>query len=196
MTTTFDIAPRSSEQLPDSSDHPGPRESAPEAHGIPDHTATRRSIRDMVNRRERGEETTGPRSRRTKKQAKPTPAMPRNLGKQVAEMYVLAGMAVMPFDQGCASVVVSSAERCGEAWEELAKVNPAVRRVLVGLTQTSAIGAVILAHAGIATAVGIHHIPAVRRMFAERAQAEQAEPDVVMPQTPDQQAPGEDQAAA
>ena len=112
--TDFHIEPAT--QVPES-DTPRPSDSDFEFRK-PDHKASRpKSLKDMIaDRRSRGGDgETGspqsPRERRTTSGAgkKATPAMPRNLGKQVAELYGLAGMMLMPFDQPCATAVMESA---------------------------------------------------------------------------------------
>lgn len=97
------------------------------------------------------------------KKVRPVPAMPRGgLKSALTQMYTGIGMAVMPFDPACGRVVIENAESCAAALDELAKTNPAVRRVLLSLVTTSAWGAVIMAHAPILMAVAMHHVPALR----------------------------------
>jgi hypothetical protein len=70
----------------------------------------------------------------------------------------------------CANAVIKSAEQCARSLDELAYTNDAVRRVLYGLIQTSAIGAVIIAHGPILLAVMVHHVPAIQSMLGEAGQ--------------------------
>jgi hypothetical protein len=150
---------------------------------VPDHKATSRprGLKEILtDRRSRGEDEAnsdggragGPRDRRTKQnKSAAAPRMPAQLGKQVAELYGLAAMMLMAFDPPCATAVMESAERCGEAWENLARTNPGVRRVLVSLTQGSAWSSVVFANAPIISAIAIHHIPAVSKIMQRRFDA-------------------------
>lgn len=97
------------------------------------------------------------------KKTRTMPPMPRGgLKPALTQMYTGIGMAVMPFDPACGRVIIENAETCAASLDELAKTNPAVRRVLISLVTTSAWGAVIMAHAPILMAVAMHHVPALR----------------------------------
>lgn len=103
------------------------------------------------------------------------PVMPRGgLESALTQMYTGMGLAVMPFDPACGRVVIENAATCAESLNELAKIDPAVRRVLISLVSSSAWGAVIIAHAPILMAVAMHHVPALRnkqeKMVAEFAE--------------------------
>lgn len=94
-----------------------------------------------------------------------TPLPPYREGmfvQPLEEMYGYLGMALMLVDQVCATAVVNSAHDCAVALDKLAKTNHAARRLLVTLTQSSAIGQVLVAHVPILTAVMMHHVPAAR----------------------------------
>lgn len=94
---------------------------------------------------------------------KPVPPAPRGgLRKPLEDMYTGMGMMMMPFDPSCGKVIIEAAPRCAETLDELAKTNPAVRRILISLVTTSALGAVIMAHAPILMAIAMHHIPQLR----------------------------------
>lgn len=113
--------------------------------------------------------------RKERKEAKPTPAMPRGGLKGALEnMYVGIGMSLLPFDPHCAKVIMDNAENCAKSMDELAKTNPAVRRVLMKMVATSALGTVIAAHAPIVMALAMHHIPALRER-QEKMTADMAE---------------------
>lgn len=158
----FDIKPRADIRGETRSE----REDGP-TFRTPDHTATKTSLRDKLRRG--GEDAPPTARKRTASRArKPAPKMPADLGKQVAELYALAGMMLAPFDMHCAGAVMESAERCGEAWEDLARHNEAVRRVLVSLVQGSDWSKVILANGPIISAIAIHHVPIVRKIAEER----------------------------
>jgi hypothetical protein len=102
-------------------------------------------------------------SRREEKKSRPMPAMPRGGLKSALEnVYTGMGMALMPFDPSCGRIIIESAPKCAEALDDLAKTNPAVRRLLISLVTTSAWGAVIMAHAPILMAIAMHHIPSLR----------------------------------
>lgn len=113
-----------------------------------------------------------PRTQRTRKRrGKPlndTPGAPKAippkprpgaLARPLTEMYVALGMSVMVFDQPCGTAIVNSGPRCADALENLARENPAVRRALLALVETSVWGQVIVAHAPIMAAIAVHHIP-------------------------------------
>jgi len=94
---------------------------------------------------------------------KPEPPAPRGgLRKPLEDLYAGLGMMLIPFDPSCGKVIIEAAPRCAETLDDLAKTNPAVRRILISLVTTSALGAVIMAHAPILMAIAMHHIPALR----------------------------------
>lgn len=99
-----------------------------------------------------------------RRERKPIPPKPRNgqLVKPFTDLYVSIGTMMLPFDQVCGMAVIQSAPKCAEALEQLARENPAVRRALMAIVETSVWGAVIAAHAPILLAVAMHHVPAVR----------------------------------
>jgi hypothetical protein len=109
------------------------------------------------------------------KTRKPPIPMPRGgLVKPLEQFYVGIGFMLMPVDPHCARIVIDNATKCAESLDELAKINPAVRRFLLGLVSSSAIGAVIMAHLPIVMAVMMHHVPALKqrqeKMFGEFAE--------------------------
>jgi hypothetical protein len=95
---------------------------------------------------------------------KPPPAKPRtgSLVKPFTDFYTSIGAFIVPFDQPCGMAVVNNAEPCARALENLARENPAVRRALLALVETSVWGQVIAAHLPIMLAIATHHVPAVR----------------------------------
>lgn len=100
---------------------------------------------------------------RKAKVKKPDPPTPRGgLRKPLEDLYTGLGMMMIPFDPSCGKVIIEAAPRCAETLDDLAKTNPAVRRILISLVTTSALGAVIMAHAPILMAIAMHHIPALR----------------------------------
>ena len=101
--------------------------------------------------------------RKARKAPKPMPKAPvGGLRKPLEDMYTGLGMMMMPFDPSCGKVIIDAAPRCAETLDDLAKTNPAVRRILISLVTPSALGAVIMAHAPILMAIAMHHIPALR----------------------------------
>lgn len=106
---------------------------------------------------------------------KAMPSMPRGgLREPLENLYTGIGMFMMPFDASCAKVIIEAAPKCAESLDDLAKTNPAVRRILISLVTTSAMGAVVMAHAPIIMAVAMHHVPALRdkqeKMVADMAE--------------------------
>lgn len=108
---------------------------------------------------------------RPRKEAAPKPAkvpkrvppMPRGgFTEQLEQLYVGVGMALLLKDPECGMAVIEAAPQCAKTLNALAEKNPAVRRILIALTQSSAIGAVVIAHAPILWAISKHHVPAVR----------------------------------
>ena len=89
----------------------------------------------------------------------------------LTELYTAMGTMLLPFDPVCANAVLSSAESCAESLDNLAYQNESVRRALISLTQTSAVGVVIFAHLPILMAVLMHHVPAAQRMMGNMGQA-------------------------
>lgn len=147
---------------------------------LPDHTVTPEDSDDALTARstERTESlkalagaisTRRPgRPRKEKAEKTPSapkrvPAMPRGgLTKQLEQLYVGVGMALLFKDPDCGVAIIEAAPKCAETLNTLAEKNPAVRRVLLALCNTSAIGAVVMAHAPILWAISKHHVPAVR----------------------------------
>lgn len=130
----------------------------------------------------------GEKSKR-EKAAKPIPALPRGgLRASLENWYTGIGIAVMPFDAHCGTIIIDNAAACAKSMDELAKTNPAVRRVLIKMVAASAMGAVFAAHAPIVMAIAMHHVPALRErqekmasdmaeMFARMAANPQPEDD-------------------
>lgn len=92
---------------------------------------------------------------------------PGVIGKGMAKLYRRAGKIIKAMDRPIGIAVIESADDCGEAWEELARTNPRIRRVLLKMISGGAWGAVLMAHAPIFMAVimkdGIRkHIPMMK----------------------------------
>lgn len=96
-----------------------------------------------------------------KEQGKKSPLPPYRKGmfvEPLTKLYTGIGMSLMPFDMVCGTAVIESAERCAIALDDLAKQNHAVRKMLFAITQTSAIGTVLVAHMPILVAIMVHHM--------------------------------------
>lgn len=100
-----------------------------------------------------------------KSRPQPRPASGRSsvtdvaLRKGLVELYTSLGIMLLPMDAVCGEALVNAAPRCADSLVLLAKQNAAVRRALLALTQTSAWGGVVLAHAPLVLAVLAHHGP-------------------------------------
>jgi hypothetical protein len=108
---------------------------------------------------------------RAPKERKATPNVsPTGLKKAVTDLYIGAGLALMPVQPMISKSLIENAERCADAWVEYSKVNPAVKRFLIGLCSASAAGTLIFCHLPILVAV-MMSVPAVQKkqgaMFAE-----------------------------
>lgn len=87
----------------------------------------------------------------------------------LTQIYGTIGMALLPIDPICAQAIIESAEQCATSLDELAEQNQAVRRTLAAITQTNAVGAVLIAHFPILMAVTMHHVPKAQSMFGDLA---------------------------
>lgn len=110
------------------------------------------------------------------------------LQRELANMYSLAGVAVFQFNPPLAQTILAQADPCAESLYKLAQQNPKIKRALESLTQTSAWGAVIIAHLPIAIHVATAYVPALRENFEQSMQAaqqaQQAAQDQSMRQAP------------
>lgn len=101
-----------------------------------------------------------PRAPRTKAAADRKPRAPRTrkpaLGARMANLYTMAGvgvsMAPHPAARAVGLAMAANATECGQAWEALAKENPAVARALEQLLTVSTVGALLAAHTPIVLA--------------------------------------------
>lgn len=71
----------------------------------------------------------------------------------MTKLYRRAGRIVKTMDADIGTAIIECAEDCGQAWDELARTNPEVRRVLMKLIGGGAWGSVIMAHLPIVLAV-------------------------------------------
>lgn len=65
---------------------------------------------------------------------------------QLRGYYAAAGVLAMPFNQRAAEALTESADRCVDAWDELAKQNDRVRKALLAILEGGAWGLVLSAH--------------------------------------------------
>jgi len=97
----------------------------------------------------------------------PKGAKPREtkIKKEVQSLYTAAALAVFPFDQFIGSQIAENAENCAVAWDELARQNPQVKKMLESLIQTSAYGTIIAAHMPIIVAIATKYVPQLRHVY-------------------------------
>lgn len=81
------------------------------------------------------------------------------LVKPLREFYTSLGTVLVPFDPACGTALIENAENCAKSLDTLAQQNDAVRRALIAMTQTSAWGGVMIAHAPIMLMILLHHGP-------------------------------------
>lgn len=92
-----------------------------------------------------------------------TPAYKQGMFVQpLTDMYLMLGGLMALKDATCGTAIAESADSCAQALDELARNNPAMRRALTKLLQTSDWGKVIAAHMPIVMAVAFHHIPSLK----------------------------------
>lgn len=133
-------------------------------------TMQRPSIQDRIQEKLTGK----PRAPKAPKAIPPKPR-PGALVKPFTEMYSMVGTMLMPFDPHCGRIVLNSAEECAKALDSAARENPALRRVLLSLVQTSVWGQLVAAHLPILMGIAMHHVGPVKA-------AMQGVPIQVMPQ--------------
>jgi hypothetical protein len=88
------------------------------------------------------------------------------LVKPLTDLYVAVGTMLLPITMPVGTAFVQNAGPCAESLDELARTNPAVRKVLMSLLTTGAWGKVIAAHFPILLAIGVTYSPAVRASLA------------------------------
>lgn len=66
--------------------------------------------------------------------------------EKIATLYTFGAMGLMPFKQKAAQAMAASAEKCADAWYEMARENDRVRRVILMLIEGGAWGKVLVAH--------------------------------------------------
>ena len=104
----------------------------------------------------------GDKQREERKNKRPYKLPPKRKGQFVEPLTAMYGgiaAGLLVIDPVCAQAIAEAAPECARTLDELAYQNDAVRRTLIALTQTSAMGAVLLAHAPIIMTVVMHHLP-------------------------------------
>ena len=96
----------------------------------------------------------------------------------MTKLYKRAGRLVKAMDKDIGVAIIESAEDCGEAWDELARTNPRIRRTLMKMISGGAWGSVIMAHLPILLAIimkdGIRkHIPFMKLIDSMMADDEE-----------------------
>lgn len=92
---------------------------------------------------------------------------PSKIKTEVQNLYTAAGLGIYPFDNVLGALIADNAENCAVAWDELAKKNPAIKRTLEKLLETSAYGTLIAAHMPIAVAVATKYVPNLRETYEQ-----------------------------
>lgn len=72
---------------------------------------------------------------------------------KIASLYTFGAMGLMPFKANAAQAMALSADKCADAWMELAEQNDGVRRVLLMLVEGGVWGKVFAAHTPILLAL-------------------------------------------
>lgn len=118
--------------------------------------------------------------------AKEPPSRKGEFIEPMANLYgfIALGVAVAEAQTGrkdnCAKTIDDNAVAIATAWDDLARTNPNVRRVLRKLTAGGAWGGIIMAHMPIALAIANNHMPGVIpeiTMPSEQSSPETPEPE-------------------
>jgi hypothetical protein len=83
------------------------------------------------------------------------PQLPKGAVRDaVSQLHVFGGMGLNALGKPeTGGTLIKEADAIGEAWEELAKTNPAVRRAMISLMMTSAWGGLAVAYMPVAVAL-------------------------------------------
>lgn len=84
------------------------------------------------------------------------PKLTAGVKTQLKDLYSGLGALIEPFDEVAGRTIINQADQCAESVYTLAQQNDSVRRFLLYLTQSSAVGAVVLAHLPIVIALARH----------------------------------------
>lgn len=139
---------------------------------VPNHKASRDRKGSARERAQKlfsaahGQQQEKPARTRTTKTRKSLP--PKRKGQFVEPLETLYGgiaIMLMPIDPVCSMAIANAAPECAKSLDALAYQNDAVRRAVYALTQSSAAGAVLMAHLPILMAIAVHHVPAVKSIM-------------------------------
>lgn len=83
------------------------------------------------------------------------------LVRPLTDIYETIGGFVLLADPVCGQAIIASASDAAKALDELARVNPKVRKVLMKMVSGGVTGKVVMAHLPIIMAVTAHHFPKV-----------------------------------
>lgn len=144
---------------------------APEAPPVKriDTTAARERIAAARDKEAKAASDKPPTRRRTKEETAPSAPLPYTNGMFKAPItlfYVQAGKVTSYASQPIGQAIIGQAEVCGTAWDAVAKQNPKVRKWLLSLTQTGAVGELIFAHLPIFMAALVAYSPTFRERMA------------------------------
>lgn len=89
------------------------------------------------------------------------------LKQPLMAMYGTIAFGVGMANPRIGTAILQNAETCAKAWDDLARQNASVKRVLEALTKTTAVGAVLTAHVPIAIAVVGEYRPELLTRFME-----------------------------
>lgn len=82
---------------------------------------------------------------------------PKDLEAKLEEFLAFSGVAVFPLNQIDGIVLTVRGPSLAHAWAELAKVNPAVKRVLERMVEGGVMGGVIIATLSVAVPIAQNH---------------------------------------
>lgn len=87
------------------------------------------------------------------------PPLAASVKDDLAKMYLMAGMGVMPFDMVLGGVIVEQAPICADALFEAAQQNENLRRIIIMLTTGGMWAGLIAAHLPILLTAMARHAP-------------------------------------
>lgn len=133
---------------------PVPQPTPSEAFG-PDHTSAPVTEPPKVNQKNPPRSTTSVFGKlgTNKKPRSGVRALTNDDKEKIATLYTFGAMGLMPFKPKAAQAMAGSADKCAEAWFDMARENDRVRRVLLMLIEGGAWGKVFAAHTPILIAL-------------------------------------------
>lgn len=78
--------------------------------------------------------------------------------EKISNLYTFGAMALMPVRPQAGQIMALSADKCADAWYELAQENDGVRRALLAMIEGGVWGKVFMAHAPILIALIPQHV--------------------------------------